>query len=71
MGLSPKNQETPLSYGWDYLDNLLKSNINHPNDSATIRISNFAIPESEIISEATAKGYKVTKSDDGNFLKFE
>ena len=71
MGLSPKNNLNDSNYGWDHLDSILKANIVHTGDTATIRISDYSLTKEEILSEATKNGYTCKLSDDGKFIYFE
>lgn len=71
MGLTPRQPVDSSKYDWTRLDSLLKSNLKREHDSATIRISDYAVDEQEIISEAEKCGYIVSKSSDGLFLIFK
>ena len=70
MGLTPKQPLDTSKKGWGELDRYLKQLITREGHSAFVRISDYDIPEQEIISEAEKNGYTVTKSPDGLFLDF-
>jgi|GEM_PF-2091666 len=71
MGLTPRQPVDSSKYDWAYLDRLLKSVLKREHDIATIRISDYAMTEQEIVSEVEKCGYIVSKSADGVFLKIE
>lgn len=71
--LTPKPSPIIRKKTWEDLDHLLLANFKEsPEDlpSLTIKLSDFEMSKSEIISEATAQGYSIEDSNDG-YLVFK
>lgn len=71
--LSPKPKTTVKKLTWKDLDELLIANFENSSEevpSVTIELNRYGMSKSEIISEATNKGYSVSEPAHG-FLEFK